>query len=180
MNDHVTGHMICDPEELKRASVDYLSSLLRNRDPKEGYKEDLKTLRILHEQRMLEECSDEESLSENDFQNMMKKLKKKKADKYKFILNGGKSYQNVLFCLYKKVWGSENKPNSWEITNCTMLFKMKGCRNEFGNQRFIHSKDEIPKCFESLVIEKEKLFKDVPSSKLAASQDIKQLNIFLH
>ena len=36
MNDPVTGQMICDPEELKRASVDYLSSLLRNRDPKKS------------------------------------------------------------------------------------------------------------------------------------------------
>ena len=46
MNDPVTGQIMCDPEELKRASVDYLSSLLRNRDPKEEFKEDLKTLSI--------------------------------------------------------------------------------------------------------------------------------------
>ena len=76
MNDPVTGNMICNPEELKRASVDYLSSLLRNRDPKEGYEEDLKMLRILHEQRLNEECSDDESLSEKEFQTMLKKLKK--------------------------------------------------------------------------------------------------------
>ena len=74
----------------------------------------------------------------------------------RFILNGGKSYQTALFCLYSKVWGSEIKPFSWEKTNCTMLFKGKGSKNEFGNQRFIHSKGEIPKFFESLVIEKAK------------------------
>ena len=37
-----------------------------------------------------------------------------------------------------------------------MLFKGKGLVSEYGNQGFIHSKDEIPKCFESLVIEKAK------------------------
>ena len=67
--------------------------------------------------------SNTEILTENDFQEIMKKIKKKKADKYKFILNGGKSYQAALFCLYRKVWGSEIKPLSWEKTECTMLFK---------------------------------------------------------
>ena len=120
-----TGKMICDPEELKNASVEYLSTLLKNRDPKEEFKEVLNTLRLLHEHRMSEEYSDNEILTENDFQEMMKKIKKKKADKYKFILKGGKSYQTALFSLYKKVWGSEIKPLSWEKTNCTMLFRGK-------------------------------------------------------
>ena len=31
MNDPITGDMICDPEELKKASVVYLSNLLTNR-----------------------------------------------------------------------------------------------------------------------------------------------------
>ena len=105
---------------------------------------------------MSEECSDDDILTENDFQKMIKKLRMKKADKYKFILNGGKSYEAALFCLYKKVWGSELKPSSWEKSNSTILYKGKGSKNDFGNQRFIHSKDEIPKCFESLVIEKAK------------------------
>ena len=86
----------------------------------------------------------------------MKNLKKKKAEKYKFLLNGGKSYQAALFCLFSKVWSTEVKPTSWENTNCTMLYKGKSCKSEFGNQRFIHSKDEIPKSFETLVIEKAK------------------------
>ena len=37
MNHPETGDMICDPEELKKASVDYLSTLLKNRDPKEEF-----------------------------------------------------------------------------------------------------------------------------------------------
>ena len=45
---------------------------------------------------------------------------------------------------------------SWEKSNSTILYKGKGSKNDFGNRRFIHSKDQIPKCFESLVIEKAK------------------------
>ena len=94
MNHPETGKMICDPEELKNASVEYLSTLLKNRDPKEEFEEDFKTLRLLHEHRMSEEHSGNEILTENDFQEMMKKIKKKKADKYKFILKAGKSYHH--------------------------------------------------------------------------------------
>ena len=51
---------------------------------------------------------------------------------------------------------TEKKPKSWEKTNCNMLYKSKGCKSDFENQRFIHSKDEIPKAFEGMVIEKVK------------------------
>ena len=156
MNDPETGQMICDHEQLKQASIDYLSNLLKNREPKEDYREHFETLRILHDSRMNEELENDEELTKEDFQNMLKKLKRKKAAKYKFLLNGGESYQNAIFCLYKKVWESEEKPRVWEYTECTMLFKGKGSKSEFSNQRFIHSKDEIPKSFETLVIEKVK------------------------
>ena len=148
MNDPETGEMICDPEELKKASIKYLSNLLENREPKEDYRQDLKTLELLHQYRMEEETNPQEELTEKDFHQMLKKLRKKKAEKYKFTLNGGKSYRNVLFCLYKKVWMTEKKPKSWEKTSCNMLYKSKGCKSDFENQRFIHSKDEIPKAFD--------------------------------
>ena len=138
MNDPVSGHMICNPEELKKASVDYLSKILTNRAPKEEYKQNLYILKQLHATRMSEEDTTEEELTEKDFQNMLKKMKKKKADKYKFTLNGGESYQKTLFCLYKKVWATEEKPIAWEKTSCTMLYKQKGNKSEFSNQRFIH------------------------------------------
>ena len=52
-----------------------------------------------------------------------------------------------------------------------MLYKQKGSKREFENQRFIHSKDEInkiPKGFESLVIEKAKpkMIKNCPKCQI--------------
>jgi hypothetical protein len=109
MNDPETGQMICDHEQLKQASIDYLSNLLKNREPKEDYRENFETLRILHDSRMNEELENDEELTKEDFQNMLKKLKRKKAAKYKFLLNGGESYQNAIFCLYKKKCGNQKK-----------------------------------------------------------------------
>ena len=96
------------------------------------------------------------SLTEKDYNSMLKKLKKKEAEKYRFTLNEGENYKAALFFLYKKVWECEQKPTSWENTNCTMLYRGKGLKSEFSNQRFIHSKEEIPKCFETLVMDKAK------------------------
>ena len=135
MNDPISGEIICDPEELKKASVKYLSSMLENREPKEEYRCDLQTLKLLHQSRMEEECCECDELTEKDFDELIKRIKKKKADKYKFTINGGKDYRETLFCLYKNVWHTEQKPVSWEMTDCTMLYKLKGSKSEFGNQR---------------------------------------------
>ena len=102
MNDPVSGHMICNPEELKKASVDYLSKILTNRAPKEEYKQNLYILKQLHATRMSEEDTTEEELTEKDFQNMLKKMKKKKADKYKFTLIGEKAFKKLSFVSIKK------------------------------------------------------------------------------
>ena len=99
MNDPISGEMICDPEELKKASVKYLSSLLENREPKEEYRRDLQTLKLLHQSRMEEECCEGDELTEKDFDELIKRNKKKRADKYKFTINGGKDYRETLFCL---------------------------------------------------------------------------------
>ena len=78
MNDPETGEMICDPEELKKASIKYLSNLLENREPKEDYRQDLKTLELLHQYRMEEETNPQEELIEKDFHQMLKKLRERK------------------------------------------------------------------------------------------------------
>ena len=88
---------------------------------------------------MCEEISNEESLTEQDYTIMLKKLKKKKAEKYKFTFNGGESYKAALFCLYK--WSGNVTKNlyygKYKLYNVVK-------RKRIENQRFIHSKEEIP------------------------------------
>ena len=87
---------------------------------------------------------------------LLKQLSNKNKDKYQYILKAGKSFHNLLFLLYRKVWDSEVKPSSWKKTVCHQLFKGKGEKKEFGNQRFIHTKEDIPKAFEQIVITRAK------------------------
>jgi hypothetical protein len=62
----------------------------------------------------------------------------------------------VKLALYRKVWDCEEKPVSWEKTTCIQLYKGKGKKDDFDSQRFIHSKDEVPKGFEQILINKVK------------------------
>ena len=44
----------------------------------------------------------------------------------------------------------------WENTVCHQLYKGKGEKQDFSNQRFIHTKEDVPKGFEQIVINKAK------------------------
>ena len=54
------------------------------------------------------------------------------------------------------VWGSEEKPDQWRKTLIIQLFKGKGEKNEFCNQRNIHTKLDVPKFFGHMVMSQAK------------------------
>ena len=55
--------------------------------------------------------------------------------------------KEILFTLFSLIWSTEVKPEQWRKTTIIQLFKGKGERDEFGNQRNIHTKMDIPKFF---------------------------------
>ena len=158
MKDPETGEIIVENDKLKEASVKYVSNLLTNRNPKEDFKEEFKLMESLHEVRMKEE--DEGSvpndISDKDFNEFLKQISKKKKEKNQFILKAGNSYLNVLLAIYRKVWASEEKPSIWKNTTCIQLYKGKNRKDDFNNQRFIHTKEDVPKGFELILINKVK------------------------
>ena len=105
---------------------------------------------------MKEEDSASNEISEEDFKEFLKQITMKKKEKNQFILKAGNSYQNVLFALYRKVWGTEEKPSSWKNTTCIQLYKGKNRKDDFNSQRFIHTKEDVPKGFEQILINKVK------------------------
>ena len=156
MADPVTGNLIFEPEAIKDASINYLSDLLTNRKPSDGYERIIEVKEIMHEIRMKEYIDDDEQLTDEDFGDLLKTLKKKNKDKYQFLLKAGTDYLRVIYSLFKKVWESERKPQQWEETVAHQLYKGKGKIYEFKNQRFVHTKSENPKAFEYIVMTKAK------------------------
>ena len=156
MKDPDSGDIILETEKLKEASIKYVSNLLTNRSPKDDYREEFDIMVSLHDLRMDEENEDGNTITDEDFATFLKQITKKNKEKYQFILKAGKSYKKVLLALYRKVWDSETKPSMWKKTTCIQLYKGKGKQDDFNNQRFIHTKDEIPKGFEQILINKVK------------------------
>ena len=157
MKDPETGNMIFDPEALKSASVDYCVKLLQNTNVDPEFKDDIDIENLLHYYRMMvNDQNDQEELTYDDFQTRNKKIGSKNGEKYKFLINAGQGFQNCLFNLFKQVWATEEKPQQWRNTIVIQLYKGKGSINEFQFQRYIHTKEEVPKYFEGIVVDKSK------------------------
>ena len=142
MENPENEELIFDAEKIKSVSLNYLTNLLKNREPKEEYEKELQVINILHEKRMVEDKEDEDTFSHNDFQELLKNLGKKNKAKYKYILEGGQSFHGCLFRLFKIIWEKERKPSNWENTVAHQLFKGKGKMSKLSNYRFIHTKEE--------------------------------------
>ena len=157
VEDPETGEIVFEPNEIKTVSINYLKNLLNNREPKEDFVKDLAVIKILHERRMNEpDVKNKDDLTQKDFNSLLENLEKKTKSKYKFILKAGLSLHRCLFTLFKITWKSEVKPNQWEKTIAHQLYKGKGEKSKLSNHRFIHTKDEIPKSFEHILITKAK------------------------
>ena len=156
IEDPITGEIIFDTNQIKATSLNYLKNLLKNREPKEEYKNDMKVINILHEERTKEDVEEMNDLTHDDFSRLMKHLEKNNKSKYKFILKAGESFKKCLYKLFKITWESETKPEQWENTIAHQLFKGVGEKSKLSNHRFIHTKQENPKAFEHIIINKAK------------------------
>ena len=81
---------------------------------------------------------------------------KKKGSKYSFILKAGKNFMNCIGQLWTKTWACEEKPNQWRDTKIIQLYKSKGLKEDLDNIRNIHTKNEVSKGFDQLVVNKSK------------------------
>ena len=77
---------------------------------------------------------------------------KKKSKKYDFLLKGGNALKNALYYLFENVWKNEEEPDQWRKTNIVQIYKGNGPKDDLGNHRNIHTKEEIPKFFGHIVI----------------------------
>ena len=158
MIDHVTSEELVTRGKIKEAALNYCVDLLTNRSPKVGFEEDVRLKDMIHEARMNEVVDDDGDarLSIEVFENSLKELEKKNKEKYAFILKSGNDYKQALYKLFSLVWNAEEKPDQWRNTLIVQLFKGKGEKNEFGNQRNIHTKMETPKMFGHMVMSQAK------------------------
>ena len=151
--DPETGFEVIQPEDIKRVSLSYCVKLLTNSAPKEKHVEQFKCKERLHWQRM-QECieNDVNYLSLGMFNSMLELLSKKKADKYKFIINGGQSLINAIYNTFASIWRSEKIPPDWHKSESVQLWKGKGKVSDPNNFRHLHIKNDLAKMFSQRVM----------------------------
>ena len=158
MIDPKSNKLVFDPSEIKKISLEYCYNLLQKSTANPGFENEIFVQDMLHLARneTNEDFDDSGDITVNDMKSRMKKLAKKGPEKYRFLLKSGNSFKEVIFELCKKVWMEESKPQQWRNTVIIQLYKGKGPKEEFNNQRNIHTKEEIPKLFEGIVVDKSK------------------------
>ena len=130
--------------------------LLQNKKIDPDYSEEIELENLIHYFRMKDDSNKEEEFKQSDFDERLNKVAKKCGDKYKFLVKSGNGFKNCIFRLFNQVWKDEEKPQQWRNTIIIQLYKGKGESFEFNNQRNIHTKEDIPKLFEGIVVNKSK------------------------
>ena len=154
MIDPVSKVAIFDPSELKSVSLKYCVDLLTQHTANDDLEKDFFIQDIIHLVR--NENGLDEEFGMKDFEDRMKVLETKCANKYKFIVNSGEGYRNCLFSMFANIWQTEDKPQQWRNTVIVQLYKGKGSKSDFNCQRNLHMKEAEPKLFEGIVVDKSK------------------------
>ena len=123
--------------------------------PDDDVKDDVALTNIIHIVRQL--CGgQDDSINHEDINEVFEKMKKK-GSKYNFIVKAGDNFMNCIGHLYTKIWACEEKPDQWRDTKIIQLYKSKGLKEDLDNIRNIHTKNEVSKGFDQLVVNKSKV-----------------------
>ena len=77
MKDPESGELIVENDELKRASVDYVSKLLTNRSPKVEFKDDFYLMEYLQKISAHDAYVIQTDILDTDFEDFLKQISKK-------------------------------------------------------------------------------------------------------
>ena len=157
-------------QEILKETLNYCKKLLEKNKPTKDYYEDFVSKENLHKKRMEknDEKGESEEFTNKMFDKAINEMSKKKSEKYRFILKSGNSYKNALVKLFKSVWSTEEKPESWRKTTILQVPKGKSDQGNLNKMRNIHLKDPIPKLFCHIVMNqvKGKIMKNMSKFQL--------------
>ena len=143
-------------DEILVTTVSYCANLLTNNAPDPGYERDLIIKNKLHDARMNVTDDEQEVFSDDDFKKALERFEGKKKSCYNFLTKAGKDFQEATKIFLHRIWETENIPVGWEYTLLIMLYKGVGLKEIMDNNRFIHSKNWMPRLFEDIVVSKMK------------------------
>ena len=107
---------------------------------------------LLHDLRSKDKSVTGNMIQFKSFEKVLEKIKKGKKKTYDFLINAGERFRAVVFNLCKRMIEEENFPKSFDKTNLVQIYKGKGRKDILSNNRFIHTKEWLPRTCESLIV----------------------------
>jgi len=158
IRDPDSGELVVAAEEIKRVTLKYCETNLKQKDDVNVKEREIKEL--CHKMRMEENNDEECEVGKDDFNEVIRKFRSKQTKTYDFILKASEEYREALFRLCKRFLDREDFPRRMQKTTLHMIWKRKGLPEIMKNNRFIHMKDYLARLCEAMVVGmmKEKIF----------------------
>ena len=177
VRDPKSGKITQDREETFDVLINYNEELMKKDESEEEEDEELIALQeakkfILEEALKADTFAEDETLTVEDFERVIKKIKQNNKNVYSDFIKAGHSFQLAIFLFYKKCYEQETRPQSFSWTELLKLFKGKGNRLELRFNRFIHLKPWGPKVYEKMLMTKfeDKLFGHTPEFQVGGQR----------
>ena len=90
--------------------------------------------------------------SRDTYKKVIKKFKINDKRNYDFLLNTGEKFKEAVFKLARRMLLEETFPDCFDLTTLHQIYKGKGKREILSNNRYIHSKEWLPRLVEGMVV----------------------------
>ena len=152
VKDPNSGELVVSNEEIKRVNLEHCLNILKDKEPKEEVKLLIKLESDLHDLLMETTTDKDLEISEEDYDDVIIKFKRKNKRSYDFLIKAGDLYRRSIFKLCRRMLKEESFPDSFFETTLQQLWKKKGSRQDLGSYRYLHVKRWAPKLVEALTV----------------------------
>ena len=146
------NELVVSSEEIKEVTLKYCVDNLKNKREDENEAKVNEIRAEVHKKRMESKEVGDFEMTEKDFEDVLKKFKKKDTKSYDFLLKANPKFQNAIFQVCKRFIDNEKFPEKFQKTMLYMISKKKGPAEILKNNRFIHMKDYLARTCEALVV----------------------------
>ena len=147
------GELAVTAKGIMKISLEYCKKVLTKNEVQEGFEKEVALKQKLHDDRMADMGGKDFVFSKDIFDRVIKKFKKNNKRNYDFLMKTGDKFKEAVFSLCKKMLEDESFPLSFDNTTLHQIYKGKGKKEALTNNRYIHSKEWLPRTVEAMVVE---------------------------
>ena len=148
-----SGEVAVSGNEIKRISLEYCREVLTKNEAEGSYKKEIALKGSMHMERMHDSQESMFKPSRESFKRVLKKFKDNDKRNYDFLVKTGEKFKEGVFRLCRRMIEEEEFPCNFDNTTLHQIFKGKGKRDVLSINRFIHSKEWLPRTVEGMVVD---------------------------